>query len=209
MRAMVFHGPGQKSWDEVPDPIITQPTDAIVRVEAVTICGTDLHILGGDVPEFAPGRILGHEAVGSRLDAAAKLGADVIVDSGRDNPADVIARLTGGLGADVTIEAVGIAETFETAVDLVRPGGHVANIGVHGKPATLHLEKIWIRDRTITTGLVDTYSTPRLIDLVASGRLDPAAMITHRFTMDEFPSAYDTFARVGETGALKVVITAA
>lgn len=144
----------------------------------------------------------------SRLAAAAKLGADVIVNSGRDDPATVIGELTGGLGADVTIEAVGVPETFETAVELARPGGHVANIGVHGAPTTLHLERIWIRDLTITTGLVDTYSTPRLIDLVAGGRLDPAAMITHHFTMSEFAAAYDTFARAGETGALKVVITA-
>lgn len=345
MRAMVFHGPGQKSWDEVPDPTLQHSTDAIVRVDAVTICGTDLHILKGDVPEFTPGRILGHEAVGtivevgsgvhtrtvgervllscvsacgacrfcregrygqclggggwifghlidgtqaelvrvpfadtstypipegitdeqmlmladilptsyevgvlngkvqpgdtvaiigagpiglaaimtarlyspghivaidladSRLEAARKLGADIVINSSRENPLAAIQALTGGLGADVAIEAVGVPETFETAVDLVRPGGHVANIGVHGKPATLHLEQIWIRDLTITTGLVDTNSTPRLIDLVTSGRLDPAAMITHHYTMNEFPAAYDTFARAGDTGALKVVIT--
>ncbi|MEC3957920.1 zinc-dependent alcohol dehydrogenase family protein [Nocardia sp. CDC153] len=346
MHAMVFHGPGQKSWDEVPDPIIQTPTDAIVRVDAVTICGTDLHIMKGDVPEFTPGRILGHEAVGTivevgsgvhtrrvgervllscisscgacrfcregrygqclggggwifghlidgtqaeyvrvpfadtsthpipesisdeqmlmladilptsyevgvlngrvepgdtvvivgagpiglaaiatarlyspghivavdladaRLQAAAKLGADVTINAGRDNPLDIVHRLTAGLGADVTIEAVGIPETFETAVELARPGGHVANIGVHGKPATLHLEKIWISDLTITTGLVDTYSTPRLIQLVASGRLDPAAMITHHYPMAEFETAYDTFANADQTGALKVVVTA-
>ncbi|MEC3918678.1 zinc-dependent alcohol dehydrogenase family protein [Nocardia sp. CDC160] len=346
MHAMVFHGPGQKSWDEVPDPTIQTPTDAIVRVDAVTICGTDLHILKGDVPEFTPGRILGHEAVGTivevgsgvhtrrvgervllscisscgacrfcregrygqclggggwifghlidgtqaeyvrvpfadtsthpipesisdeqmlmladilptsyevgvlngriepgdtvvivgagpiglaaiatarlyspghivavdladaRLQAAAKLGADVTINGGRENALDIVHRLTAGLGADVTIEAVGIPETFETAVELARPGGHVANIGVHGKPATLHLEKIWISDLTITTGLVDTYSTPRLIQLVASGRLDPAAMITHHYPMAEFESAYDTFAHADQTGALKVVVTA-
>ena len=107
----------------------------------------------------------------------------------------VIAELTGGLGADVTMEAVGIPPTFEQAVRLARPGGHVANIGVHGAPATLHLEDIWIKNLTITTGLVDTYSTPTLIGLVASHRLDTAAMITHRFTLDEFETAYDVFAR--------------
>ncbi|MRH87602.1 alcohol dehydrogenase catalytic domain-containing protein [Nocardia sp. SYP-A9097] len=346
MRAMVFHGAGQKSWDEVPDPTIQAPTDAIVRVDAVTICGTDLHILKGDVPEFTPGRILGHEAVGtivevgsgvhtrrvgervllscisscgacrfcregrygqclggggwifghlidgtqaelvrvpfvdtsshpipesitdeqmlmladilptsyevgvlngavtpgdtvaiigagpiglaaiatarlyspghiiaidladSRLEAAQKIGADVIVNSSRENPLDIVRELTGGLGADVTIEAVGIPETFETAVELVRAGGHVANIGVHGKPATLHLEKVWISDLTITTGLVDTYSTPRLIQLIATGRLDPSALITHHYTMNEFETAYETFAHAAETGALKVVVTA-
>jgi alcohol dehydrogenase len=105
------------------------------------------------------------------------------------------------------MEAVGVPETFELAVDLVRPGGHVANIGVHGAPATLHLERVWIRDLTITTGLVDTDSTPTLIDLIRTGRLDPSGLVTHRFDMNEFPHAYDVFARPGETGALKVVVS--
>ncbi|MFG1798188.1 zinc-dependent alcohol dehydrogenase family protein [Nocardia sp. NPDC049149] len=345
MHAMTFRGPGQPSWEEVPDPQIEDSTDAIVRVDAVTICGTDLHILKGDVPEVTPGRILGHEAVGtvtevgqgvrtrkvgdrvliscisacgacrfckegrygqclggggwilghlidgtqaesvrvpfadmsthpipeditdeqmlmladilptshevgvlsgqvrpgdvvvivgagpiglaaimtarlyspghivvvdvvdSRLDAAAKLGADSTLNSGREDVRACIAQLTDDLGADVVMEAVGVPETFELSVDLVRPGGHVANIGVHGAPATLHLERIWIRDLTITTGLVDTNSTPTLIQLIRSGRLDPAPMITHRFDMSEFPRAYDVFARAGETGALKVLVS--
>jgi len=346
MKALVFHGPGQRAWEDVPDPTIQDPTDAIVRVDAVTICGTDLHILGGDVPAVTDGRILGHEAVGtvvevgagvrnlhvgdrvlascvsacgrcrfcresrygqclngggwilghlidgtqaefvrvpfadnsthkipdgvsdeqmlmladilptsyevgvlngcvrpadvvvvigagpiglaailgakllspshivvvdlvdSRLDAAKAFGADVVVNSGRDDVDRVVRELTGGLGADVTMEAVGIPQTFEQAVSLVRPCGHVANLGVHGAPATLHLEDIWIKDLTITTGLVDTYSTPTLIGLVASGRLDTSAMITHRYALDEFEQAYDVFGRAGETGALKVLLTA-
>jgi alcohol dehydrogenase len=343
---MVFHGPGKKSWDEVPDPVLQDPTDAIVRVDAVTICGTDLHILKGDVPEVPPGRVLGHEAVGTvvevgaavgrvkvgdrvliscisscgtcrfcregrygqclggggwilghlidgtqaelvrvpfadnsthpvpagltdeqmlmmadilptshevgalagtvrpgdsvviigagpiglaaimtarlyspghiiavdisaqRLAAALKVGADKAINSAVEDVAEIVRGLTDGLGADVTMEAVGVPETFEMAVDLVRPGGHVANIGVHGAPATLHLEKIWIRDLTITTGLVDTNTTPTLIQLTAGGQLDPAAIVTHRFTMDEFDKAYDVFSRAGETGALKVVVSA-
>lgn len=346
MKALVYHGPGRRAWQDVPDATIRDSTDAVVRVDAVTICGTDLHILKGDVPEVTSGRILGHEAVGtvtaigagvrrlavgdrvlvscitscgscrfcreghygqcrngggwilghlidgtqaeyvrvpfadnsthkipdgitdeqmimladilptsyevgvlngalrpadvvaiigagpiglaaiatsrlyspshvvvidradSRLEAARKFGADVIVNSGRDDPEAVIAELTGGLGADVTMEAVGIPETFEQAVRLVRPGGHVANIGVHGAPATLHLEDIWIKNLTITTGLVDTYSTPILIGLVASHQLDTSPMITHRFALDEFETAYDVFSRPAETGALKVLLTA-
>ena len=346
MKALVYHGPGQRAWEEVPDAIVQDPTDAVVRVDAVTICGTDLHILGGDVPEVTPGRILGHEAVGtvtaigsgvqklavgdrvlvscitscgscrycrggsygqcrggggwilghlidgtqaefvrvpfadnsthevpegvtdeemimladilptsyevgvlngtvrpadvvaiigagpiglaailtarlfspshviaidladSRLEAARKFGADIVVNSGREDPAAVIAELTGGLGADVTMEAVGTPQTFELAVRLVRPGGHVANIGVHGAPATLHLEDIWIKNLTITTGLVDTYSTPTLIGLVASHQLDTAPMITHRFTLDDFETAYDVFGNAADTGALKVLVTA-
>lgn len=346
MKALVYRGPGKRSWEEVPDAAIEEPTDAVVRVDAVTICGTDLHILGGDVPEVTPGRILGHEAVGtvtavgpgvqklsvgdrvliscitscgscrfcregsygqclggggwilghlidgtqaeyvripfadnsthkvpdgvtdeemivladilptsyevgvlngtvrpadvvvivgagpiglaailtarlyspshivaidladSRLEAARKFGADIVINNGREDPEAVIAELTGGLGADVTMEAVGTAQTFELAVQLVRPGGHVANIGVHGDPATLHLEDIWIKNLTITTGLVDTYSTPTLIGLVASHQLDTSPMITHRFRLDEFEAAYDVFSNAADTGALKVLLTA-
>jgi alcohol dehydrogenase len=115
--------------------------------------------------------------------------------------------MTDGLGVDVAIEAVGVPATFELCAELVRPGGHVANVGVHGEPATLHLESLWIRNVTITTGLVDTYSTPTLLKLIAAGQVDPGKFITHRFGMDEFMEAYDVFARAGETGALKVVLT--
>jgi alcohol dehydrogenase len=120
---------------------------------------------------------------------------------------EVVRSLTGGLGADVAIEAVGVPATFELAVALSRPGGHIANIGVHGEPATLHLEEHWIRNITITTGLVDTYSTPTLLRLVISGQLDAGKFITHRFGLDEFEQAYDVFGRAAETGALKVVLS--
>jgi alcohol dehydrogenase len=345
MRAMVYHGPGQKAWEEVPDPEITDDGDAIVQVDTVTICGTDLHILKGDVPAVAKGRILGHEAVGTvvdagegvhtlrpgdrvlvscvsacgtcrfcreghygqclagggwilghkingtqadyvrvpfadnsayplpdgvpdeeilmladilptsyevgvlngnvrpgdvvavvgagpiglsaitgarlfspshivavdladaRLQAAKEFGADITVNNSREDPLSAVRNLTGGLGADVTIEAVGVPATFELAVELVRPGGRIANIGVHGEPATLHLEEQWIRNITITTGLVDTYSTPTLLRLVASRQIDARKFITHHFGMDEFPEAYDVFARAAQTGALKVVLS--
>ncbi len=345
MHAMIYHGPGRKSWDEVADPTIDSPTDAVVRVDAVTICGTDLHILKGDVPETTPGRVLGHEAVGTvvevgsgvarvevgdrvlvscisscgscrfcreqrygqctggggwilghtidgtqaelvrvpfadnsthpvpsglsdeqmlmladifptsyevgvlngqvkpgdvvviigagpiglaavmtsklfspsrivvvdrdsgRLQAALKVGADTVIDNTTEDVVEVVRALTEGLGADVAMEAVGIPATFELAVDVVRPGGHVANIGVHGAPASLHLEKIWIRDLTITTGLVDTFSTPTLATLAAGGTLDPSGLITHRFTMNEFAEAYDVFSGAADSGSLKVVIS--
>ena len=157
---------------------------------------------------FSPAHIVAIDLADSRLEAACKFGADTVVNSGRDDPALVIGQLTGGLGADVTMEAVGLPQTFEQAVRLVRPGGHVANIGVHGAPATLHLEDIWIKNLTITTGLVDTYSTPTLIGLVASHRLDTTPMVTHRFGFDEFERAYDVFADAAHTGALKVLLTA-
>jgi alcohol dehydrogenase len=345
MRALVYHGPGQKSWDEVADPIIDQDTDAIVQVDSVTICGTDLHILKGDVPAVTDGRILGHEAVGtvvevghgvknvrtgdrvlvscitacgrcrfcrvgsygqclggggwilghridgtqaeyvrvpfadnsmypvpagvsddqvlmladilptgyevgvlngavrpadtvavvgagpiglatilgaklftpshviaidlasSRLEAAKQFGADVLINSGDEDPLARIHDLTDGLGVDVAIEAVGIPETFELCTRLVRPGGRVANIGVHGKPATLHLEDLWIKNVTITTGLVDTYSTPTLLGLVATHQIESARLITHHFALGEFMQAYHVFARPNETGALKVVLS--
>ncbi len=157
---------------------------------------------------FSPSHIVAIDLADSRLEAARKFGADTVVNSGRDDPAVVIAELTGGLGADVTMEAVGLPQTFEQAVRLVRPGGHVANIGVHGAPAILHLEDIWIKNLTITTGLVDTYSTPTLISLVASHRLDTTPMVTHRFGLDEFETAYNVFANAADTGALKVLLTA-
>ena len=345
MRALVYRGPGLKAWEEVPKPTLIDDTDAIVRVDVTTICGSDLHILKGDVPEVTNGRILGHEAVGtvesvgaavknikpgdrvlvscitacgacrycrearygqclggggwilghlidgtqaefvrvpfadnstyaipngvtdedmlmlsdilptgyevgvlnghvqpgdvvaivgagpiglsaimgarlfspshivaidladSRLEAAKVFGADVVINNSREDALTVVHELTGGLGADVAIEAVGTPATFELAVSLIRPGGHIANIGVHGKPATLHLEQVWGRDVTITTGLVDTYSTPTLLRLGASHQLDVSKFVTHHFEMSEMMEAYDTFAKAADTGALKVVIT--
>lgn len=128
MKALVYHGPEKRDRESKEDPGIERPTDAVVRIDTTTICGTDLHVLKGDVPAVLDGRTLGHEAVG-------------------------------------------FPATFELCTELVRPGGHVANIGVHGAPATLHLEKLWIRNVTITTGLGDTYSTPTLLRLVSgSGR---------------------------------------
>ena len=117
--------------------------------------------------------------------------------------------LTGGLGADVAIEAVGLPATFELAASLVRPGGHIANIGVHGKPATLHLEDLWSRNVTITTGLVDAYSTATLLRLFASGHIDAGRFVTHHFRLDEMDHAYEVFADAANSGALKVVLTTA
>lgn len=347
MRAVVYHGPGQKAWEDVPKPVVTDDTDAIVRVDAVTICGTDLHILKGDVPTVTEGRILGHEAVGtveaigsgvktlsvgervlvscitacgscrycrqgsygqclggggwilghkidgtqaeyvrvpfadtsthrvpegvpdeqilmladilptgyevgvlngqvrpgdvvavvgagpiglaammtsrlfspahivaidladSRLEAAKQFGADIVINNSREDALGLVRELTDGLGADVAIEAVGIPSTFELTTQLARPGGHIANIGVHGKPARLHLEELWIRSVTITTGLVDTYSTPTLLKLAQGSQVNAAQFVTHHFTLDEFEKAYDVFSRAGETGALKVMLTRA
>lgn len=347
MKALVYHGPNDKSWDEVPDPSLIDDTDTVVRVDATTICGSDLHILKGDLPEVAPGRILGHEAVGTveevgtavksrrpgdrvlvscisacgscrlcrqgrfgqclggggwilghnidgtqaekvrvpfadtstypvpagvtdeeflmladilptgyevgvlngtvspgdvvavvgagpiglsaitgclmfspshviaidlsdaRLQAAKLFGADITINNGREDPPAIVRDLTDDLGADVTIEAVGLPSTFELATQLVRPGGHVANIGVHGKPVTLHLETLWTRDVTITTGLVDTYSTPTLSRLLATHHIDAARFVSHHLQLEEMMDAYELSSNASETGALKIVLTRA
>lgn len=344
MKALVYHGPGQRGWDTVDDPTIVDPTDIVVRIDSSTICGTDLHILKGDVPETTPGTVLGHEAVGTvqeigtnvstvavgdrvlmscisscgrcrfckeghygqclggggwifghlinglqaeyarvpfadnsvykipeglsdeqvlfladilptayevgvlngmvspgdvvaivgagpiglagilaaqlyspgrivaidladgRLDSAKQFGADTTINNGREDAVAQIMEFTDGIGADVAFEAVGVPDTFELATELIRPAGRVANIGVHGHPATLHLEKLWARDVTITTGLVDTHTIPQLLKLVASGRLDPTVFATHRFGLDDTMAAYDTFADAASTNALKVVL---
>jgi alcohol dehydrogenase len=156
---------------------------------------------------FSPSHIVAIDKADTRLEAAKHFGADVTVNNDVQDPKEVISELTGGLGADVAIEAVGVPATFELAAELVRPGGRVANIGVHGEPATLHLERLWIRDVTITTGLVDTYSTPTLLKLVSSHQVDVGRFITHHFDLNEFVEAYDVFGRAAETGALKVVLT--
>jgi len=345
MKALVYHGPDTKAWEDVPKPGIQADTDAIVRVDATTICGTDLHIMKGDVPAVTDGRILGHEAVGtvesvgagvknvhvgdrvlvscitacgtcrfcregrsgqclggggwilghkidgtqaefvrvpfadlstypapvgiddeallmladilptgyevgvlngqvrpgdvvvvvgagpiglsaimgaqlfspshivaidqadSRLLAAKQFGADITINNSREDPLAIVQELTGGLGADVTIEAVGVPATFELATELVRPGGHVANIGVHGTPVTLHLETLWIKDVTITTGLVDAYSTPTLLRLATSKQIAADQFVTHRFALDDMIEAYDVFGRAADTGALKIVLS--
>ncbi|MGW7456292.1 zinc-dependent alcohol dehydrogenase family protein [Streptomyces sp. NPDC054797] len=343
MKALVFQGPGQTAWQDVPDPGIKDAADAIVRVDAVTICGTDLHIVKGDVPEVTPGRVLGHEAVGTvvetggdvrtvrpgdrvliscisscgrcrfcrearygqcrggggwvlghtidgtqaeyvrvpfadlsvhslpsavdsfdavlladifptayevgvlngnvrpgdtvvvvgsgpiglaaiatarlyspariiavdlaepRLTAARALGAEATVNAAEE-PERLVEDLTEGLGADVVMEAVGVPEAFEMCTRMVRPGGRVANIGVHGKPAVLHLEDLWIKDVTITTGLVDTNSTPMLLRMMAAGRLPASSLITHRFELGQMEEAYEVFSRAADTGALKVAL---
>lgn len=350
MKALVYGGPGEKSWSDVPEPEIVRSTDAIVRIDTTTICGTDLHILKGDVPAVAPGRILGHEGVGTvvqigesvesiavgqrvliscikscghcancktglyshclgdegqsgigwvfghlidgtqaelvrvpyadnslyplpdsvtdaeavmlsdilptgfeigvqygqvapgdvvavigagpvglacvataglygagsivaldidenRLTQARAFGATHTVRSDRSNWRDEVLSVTDGAGVDVAIEAVGIPETFTMATEIVRPGGHLANVGVHGKPVPLHVENLWIQNISISMGLVNTNTTPMLLKLVAQHKIPAERMATHRFGFDQVLEAYDTFARASETRALKVLIS--
>jgi len=156
---------------------------------------------------FSPSSIIAIDLADARLDAAKRFGADLTFNNTSEDAVAYVQGLTNGLGVDVAIEAVGVPASFELCTALVRPGGHVANIGVHGKPATLHLETLWTRDVTITMGLVDTYSTPTLLKLVSSRQVDATPFATHHFALDEIMTAYDVFARAADTGAIKVVLT--
>jgi alcohol dehydrogenase len=155
-----------------------------------------------------PGKIIAIDLAEARLEKAREFGADVTVNNEAEDPVARVMELTGGLGADVAIEAVGVPQTFELCTELIRPGGRVANIGVHGHSATLHLEKLWIRDVLITTGLVDANTTAKLLRLIEGGRLDPKPFATHHFRLEEAEEAYDVFGAAAETHALKVVLTA-
>jgi alcohol dehydrogenase len=345
MKALVYHGPGRKSLDERPMPKLMSATDAIVRVTRTTICGTDLHILKGDVPTCEPGRILGHEGVGvieqvgaavstfkpgdhvliscitscgkcdycrrgmyshcttggwilgnridgtqagyvriphaetslypipagadeealvmlsdilptgfecgvlngkvqpgstvaivgsgpiglaalltaqfyapaqiimidrdaNRLEVARTFGATACVNNSSGDPVAEIMKLTGNVGVDCAIEAVGVPASFELCESIIAPGGTIANVGVHGVKVDLHMECLWDRNISITTRLVDTVSTPMLLKTVRSGRLEAGKLITHRFGLNDVMKAYDTFAQAVDTHALKVIIEA-
>jgi alcohol dehydrogenase len=156
---------------------------------------------------YGPGRIVAVDLDNSRLERAQEFGADVVINNPSENVVERVQEMTDGLGADVVMEAVGVPATFELCTELVCPGGRVANIGVHGEPATLHLETLWIKSITITTGLVDAYSTLTLLKLVSEGRLDPTGLTTHRFELNEIMEAYDVFADAANTNAIKVTLS--
>jgi alcohol dehydrogenase len=346
MKALVFHGPNALALEDKPKPTIIQATDAIVRITKTTICGTDLHILKGDVPTITDGRILGHEGVGiieevgadviglhegdkvlislitscgrcsfckkamyshclnggwllgnsidgtqaeyvripyadnglyllpsdvddeaavmlscilptglecgtlngkvkpgdfvaivgagpvglaalltsqlyspaeivmidlddNRLEVARSFGATKVVNSSDGKAAERVMSLTKGAGVDVAIEAVGLSTTFDICQTIIAPGGHIANVGVHGKSVELHLEKLWRSNITLTTRLVDAGTTPMLLRMVQSGRLDAKKLVSHRFLMSEIIKAYDTFGNAAKQHALKVVLKSA
>ena len=157
---------------------------------------------------FSPSRIIVIDVDDNRLEVARRFGSTGTINSARENALERALFLTDGIGADTVVEAVGIPETFELCQDLVAPGGTIANVGVHGRKADLHLEKLWSHNITVTTRLVDTVTTPTLLKAVVSRTLDPGVLITHRFTLDQILDAYDTFGRAAETKALKVIISA-
>lgn len=344
MKALVYYGPGKRAWEDRPRPNILQTSDAIVRITTTTICGTDLHILKGDVPTVSSGRILGHEGVGiveevgtavsgfskgdkvliscitscgrcsfcrkgmyshchtggwilgneidgtqaeyvripyadtslyplpkeaseetiimlsdilptglecgvlngqvkpgdvvaiigagpvglsvlltaqlyspaeivmidlddNRLEVARSLGATKVVNSSGGKAVEQVMALTNGAGVDVAIEAVGIPATFDICQSIIAPGGHIANVGVHGEPVKLHIEKLWSANITLTTRLVDTVTTPMLLKIVEAGRLEAQKLVSHRFKLSEIMKAYDIFENAAEERALKVILT--
>jgi len=343
MKALVYYGPGKKSWEEHSKPVLKETTDAVVKISKTTICGTDLHIMKGDMPEIAFGRILGHEGVGiieevgnsvsnfkkgdhvliscvtscgkceyckkgmyshcekggwilgnkidgcqaeyvripyadnslypipagsdeealvmlsdilptgfecgvlngqvkpgdtiaivgagpvgmaalltaqfyspaeiimidqddNRLAVSKTFGATHTINSGKENAIDKVLELTNGKGVDTAIEAVGVPATFELCEEIITAGGCIANVGVHGKSVALHLEKLWDRNITITTRLVDTVTTPMLFKTVQSKKIEPKKLITHRFKLDQMLEAYETFGNAAQEKALKVLI---
>ena len=344
MKALTYQGPGAKAWSDIAKPVIDKPTDAIVRILHTTICGTDLHILKGDVPEVPKGTVLGHEGVGvveavgpairnfkpgdhvliscitscgscpncrrqmyshcadggwilghtidgtqaeyvriphadnslypvpagadeealvmlsdilptgfeigvlagkvkpgdsvvivgagpvgmaalltaqfyspallimvdgdtNRLEVAQRFGATHVIDINTQNAVERIFELTQGVGVDVAIEAVGIPASFDTCQSVVAPGGSIANVGVHGKSVELHLEKLWIQNVTISTGLVNTNTTPMLMKTVQSGKVDAGQLITHRFALNDILQAYEVFGNAAKEKAMKVILS--
>jgi alcohol dehydrogenase len=155
---------------------------------------------------FSPSDIIMVDVDDNRLTVSKRFGATATVNSSDGKAAEAIMRLTGGRGVDTAIEAVGIPATFGLCENIVAPGGTIANIGVHGSKVDLHLERLWSHNITITTRLVDTFSTPMLLKTVQSRKVNPKLLVTHRFPLDRILEAYDTFGKAASTQALKVII---
>jgi alcohol dehydrogenase len=156
---------------------------------------------------YAPAEIIMIDGDKNRLEVSTRFGATKVISSIDGKAAEEVMALTGNKGVDVAIEAVGLPGSFDTCQRIVAVGGHIANIGVHGKPVQLHLDKLWSQNITLTTGLVDTATTPMLLKTVISGKLQPKELITHRFTLKDVMKAYDTFADATNQRALKVIVT--
>jgi alcohol dehydrogenase len=156
---------------------------------------------------YSPAEIFSIDVDDNRLKVAKTFGATTLINSSDGNAVQHVMELTRGEGVDVAIEAVGLPPTFDICAGIVGAGGHLANIGVHGKPVLLHMEKLWDRNLTLTTRLVDTVTTPMLIKAFQSGSIQPGKLVTHRFVMGDILEAYDTFGNAAKHGALKVALT--
>jgi alcohol dehydrogenase len=155
---------------------------------------------------YSPAEIFMIDLDDNRLAVAKKLGATTLINSKDGHAAHKVMELVGGAGVDVAIEAVGLPATFDICQAIVGAGGRIANVGVHGKPVELHMEKLWDRNISLTTRLVDTATIPMLLKVVESGKLQPSKLVTHRFAMSDIMKAYDTFGNAAREGALKVVL---
>ena len=182
----------------------TKPGD-VVAVIGVGPVGLSAIMTAG---LYGPSRVIAIDLDQNRLEQAKTFGATDAVNSGVSSWKDDVFAMTDGLGVDVAIEAVGIPQTFEMCTEIIRPGGTVANVGVHGQSVELRLQDLWIMDAAITTGLVSATTTSMLLKLVAQGRMAPEKFVSHRFNLDSIIDAYDTFGRAAETKALKVAIAA-
>jgi len=156
---------------------------------------------------YAPANLIVIDLDDNRLEVAKKFGATEVINSADGKAVEKVMAMTAGKGVDVAIEAVGIAATFELCQEIIGAGGHIANIGVHGTSVTLHLEKLWSQNITITTRLVDAVTTPLLLKTVMAGKLKPKQLVTHHFTLNDVMKAYDTFGNAGRERALKVILT--
>jgi len=157
---------------------------------------------------YSPAEIIMIDLDDNRLAVAKRFGATRTINSTDGNAVDTLMKLTDNKGVDTAIEAVGIPATFEMCEQIIAPGGVIANIGVHGVQVALHLERLWDRNISITTRLVDTASTPMLLDVLGAHKIDPRLLITHRFKFDDILEAYETFGNAAKTKALKVLIEA-
>ncbi|KAF4966172.1 hypothetical protein FSARC_6131 [Fusarium sarcochroum] len=155
---------------------------------------------------YSPSKIIAIDMDEARLDVAKKLGATDAIISAKEGVVEQVKKLTDGKGCDSVIEAVGVPTTFDLCQQLLAVGGVLANVGVHGTKVDLHLQNLWDKNISITTRLVDAVTTPMLLKLVQSGKLQPSQLITHNFKLSEMEKAYQTFGEASKHGALKVLI---
>lgn len=155
---------------------------------------------------YSPAEIIMIDLDDNRLEMSKKFGATQTVNSSKSDAVKQVMELTDGKGVDVAIEAVGFPVTFDICQQILKPGGRLANVGVHGKPVELHLEQLWIRNVKISTGLVSTSTTPMLLKTVESGKISPQQLVTHRFPLDQIIQAYDVFGNAAKEKAMKVIL---
>lgn len=157
---------------------------------------------------YSPAQIIVCDMDEHRLNMAKALGASHTINPISGNVAQQVFDIVGSDGVDVAIEAVGIPATWDMCQEIVKAGGNIAVVGVHGQSVNFKLEKLWIKNLKISTGLVNTNTTEMLLKAIANSSVDYSQMLTHRFKFSEIEQAYDVFKHASETGAMKVVLLA-